>query len=75
MLPNMYNMDKRSVYAIQPYEVGSKHGKSLALIIPAKVAKQYNVDTSTVFALRVDDDRKRIILQTLNEIILDNNHW
>jgi antitoxin component of MazEF toxin-antitoxin module len=62
----------KSLYAIQPYEVGSKDGKSLALIIPAKVAKQCNVDTSTVFTLRVDEDRKRITLQTFNEIIMDN---
>jgi antitoxin component of MazEF toxin-antitoxin module len=55
----------RALYALQPYHVGSKDRKSLALIIPAKVAKRYNVDTSTVFTLRVDEDRKRIMLQTL----------
>jgi antitoxin component of MazEF toxin-antitoxin module len=59
------------LYALQPYEVGSKNGKSLAIIIPAKVAKRYNVDISTVFTLRVDEDRKQIMLQTLNEI-MDN---
>jgi antitoxin component of MazEF toxin-antitoxin module len=65
----------KSMYALQPYQVGSKDGKSLALIIPAKVAKQYNVSTSTVFTLKADEDTKRIMLQqTLNEIIVDNNH-
>jgi antitoxin component of MazEF toxin-antitoxin module len=64
----------KSVYALQPYQVGSKDGKSLALIIPAKVAKQYNIDESTVFTLRVDEDTKRIMLQTANEIIMDNNN-
>lgn len=58
----------KTLYALQPYHVGAKDRKSLALIIPAKVAKRYNVDTSTVFTLRIDEDRKRIMLQTLNEI-------
>lgn len=58
----------KAIYALQPYEVGSKDGKSLALIIPAKVAKRYNVDTSTVFTLRVDENTKRIMLQTLTEM-------
>jgi antitoxin component of MazEF toxin-antitoxin module len=66
----------KSLYALQPYQVGSKDCKSLALIIPSKVAKQYNVDTSTVFTLRVDEDIKRITLQqTVNDVIMDNNHY
>ena len=65
---NMNIFDMKALYALQPYHVGSKDRKSLALIIPAKVAKRYNVDTSTVFTLTVDDNRKRIMLQTMNEI-------
>jgi len=72
MLSMLY-VDMKQVYALQPYQIGSKDGKSLALIIPAKVARQCNVNTSTVFTLRVDEGTKRIMLQTLNEIIADNN--
>ena len=67
-------IDMKAIYALQPYQVGSKDRKSLALIIPAKVAKRYNVDVSTVFTLQVDEAKKRILLQTLDEIITNNNH-
>lgn len=53
----------KSQYALQPYQVGSKDRKSLAVIIPAKVAKQYNIDKSTIFTLQVDDVKKRLMLQ------------
>lgn len=53
----------KSVYALQPYQVGSKHGRSLAIVIPAKVAKMYNIDTSTIFTLRRDEDKGTITLQ------------
>jgi hypothetical protein len=57
----------KSIYAVQPYEVGSKHSKSLALVIPAKVVKECSIDTSTVFALRADEKTKRITLKTVHE--------
>jgi antitoxin component of MazEF toxin-antitoxin module len=53
------------VYALQPYQVGSKNGKSLAIVIPAEVAKKYNIDTSTIFALKGDDDTKIVTLRTV----------
>jgi antitoxin component of MazEF toxin-antitoxin module len=62
----------KSLYALQPYYIGSKDGKSLALIIPAKVAKRYNVDASTVFTLQVDEQKKQLILQTINKAITKN---
>jgi antitoxin component of MazEF toxin-antitoxin module len=62
----------KSIYALQPYYVGSKDGKSLALIIPAKVAKRYNVDASTVFTLQVDENKKRLMLQTIDKAITNN---
>lgn len=62
----------KSSYALQPYYVGSKEGKSLALIIPAKVAKRCDVNPSTVFTLQVDEDKKRLMLQTIDKAITDN---
>lgn len=53
----------KSTYVIQPYLVGSKAGKSLALIIPASVAKEYDINPSTVFALHLNANTKRIQLQ------------
>ena len=63
----------KSLYALQPYHVGSKDRKSLAVIIPAKVAKQCNVDTSTIFTLQVDEDKKRLMLQMVDKVIQNNS--
>jgi hypothetical protein len=57
-------MIRKSIYVVQPYQVGNKDRKSLAIIIPAQIAKEYNFDTSTIFALKVDDF-KRITLQNV----------
>jgi hypothetical protein len=53
----------RKMYVLQPYEVGSKRSKSLALLIPAKMVREYNINTSTVFALRANSGTKTITLQ------------
>jgi hypothetical protein len=39
------------------------------LIIPAKIREQAKIDTSTVFTLRIDENTRRITLQTINELI------
>ena len=62
----------KSSYALQPYYIGSKEGKSLALIIPAQVAKRCDVDPTTVFTLHVDEDKKRLMLQTIDKAITNN---
>lgn len=59
----------KEVYVIQPYLVGSKHAKSLAVIIPAQVAKQYNISTETAFALRTKSHTRQITLQILEEMM------
>jgi hypothetical protein len=51
----MNNISKK-IYAVQPYQVGTRHNKSLAVIIPSKLAKEYGVDTSTIFATYADND-------------------
>jgi hypothetical protein len=50
------NNASKKIYAVQPYQVGPKHNKSLAVIIPSKLAKEYGVDTSTIFATYADND-------------------
>jgi hypothetical protein len=58
----------KSVYVLQPYYVGSKHGKSLAIVIPAKVARKYNLDSSTIFSLKTDDLTHTITLQNVHGV-------
>lgn len=53
------------MYVVQPYRVGSATGKSLAIIIPAELAKEYNIGRSTILALRVDERREKIIMETI----------
>ena len=56
----------KKIYATQPFEVGSKRAKSrsIALVIPHEVVKQYGIGTSTVIILRTDN-AKTITLQTI----------
>lgn len=56
----------KSIYAIQPYQVGRRDRKSLAIIIPAKLARECKVDTSTIFAIHTDKQRKSLTLQMLD---------
>jgi antitoxin component of MazEF toxin-antitoxin module len=56
----------KSVYVVQPYQVGSKRAKSLAMVIPAKVVKKFNIDASTIFTLRPTDKRE-IQLRVMEE--------
>lgn len=62
-------LNMKSTYLVQPYHVGSKNAKSLALIIPAEVAKGYNITTSTVLALRAERNPGTITLQMIDETI------
>ena len=61
-------------YLIQPYFVGSKEAKSLALIIPARIRKETNIDASTIFMLSIDEKTKRITLQRMNDTIEKNEN-
>jgi hypothetical protein len=60
------------IYAIQPYYVG-RNKASLALIIPAKVSKECNINTSTIFTVKIDKSRKSITLKTLNNVDEDES--
>ena len=62
-------LNMKSTYLVQPYHVGSKNAKSLAVIIPAEVAKGYNITTSTVLALKAEKNPGTIILQIIDEAI------
>jgi hypothetical protein len=56
----------KTLYAVQPYQVGSKRGKSLVFSIPARIAKEWQIDTSTVFVLRTNEKNRTLTLQNIN---------
>jgi hypothetical protein len=66
MLFMFYNM--KNLHVIQPYQVGSKHSKSLAIVIPSPVVKQYQISPSTVLMLRTEENTKQITLQIAKEL-------
>jgi antitoxin component of MazEF toxin-antitoxin module len=57
----------KSMYVLQPYLVGSKSAKSLAMIIPAKVRKEAKLDSSSVFVLKIHQKTKMITLKNVTE--------
>jgi hypothetical protein len=56
----------RRIYVIQPYAVGTKGARSLALIIPARIARQCDITTDTMFSVKADTRTKAVTLQTVN---------
>jgi antitoxin component of MazEF toxin-antitoxin module len=46
----------KTLYAIQPYRVGGKHGTSLAIVIPAPVVKQLGLSPESILSLRLGED-------------------
>jgi hypothetical protein len=55
----------RHTHVVQPYWVGTKDRKSLAIIIPAQIVKEQNLNTSTILAMRVAD-RAEIMLKVID---------
>jgi antitoxin component of MazEF toxin-antitoxin module len=52
----------KDLYVVQPYNVG----KSLGMIIPAELAREYKIGISTILALSPDNSRKKITIETIN---------
>ena len=61
-------MLSKTVYAVQPYQVGNKKKKSLVVVIPANITKEYKIDTSTIFAIQVDSGKRSITLDMLKNV-------
>lgn len=59
----------KDIFVTQPFQVGSKSAKSrsMAVVIPHEVVKQYRIGTSTVVIFRTNSAKKTIILQTIEE--------
>jgi hypothetical protein len=52
-------------YGVQPYQVGGRQSKSLAVIIPAAIVREYHLSPSTIFRLSYVKSSRRITLDLL----------
>lgn len=52
-------------YAVQPYYVGGKEKKSLALVVPSKIVREFQINISTIFEIIVDEKNRILHLQML----------
>ena len=57
----------RKMHVVRPYKVGSKTGKSIALVIPREIVEQYGINPSSLMILRTDDIPRKITLQAMKE--------
>jgi hypothetical protein len=57
----------RRSHVIQPYKVGSKTGKSIAVVIPHDIVEQYKIDPSSIIILKTDKLTKKITLEAMKE--------
>ncbi|CAN5625402.1 hypothetical protein BH23THE1_BH23THE1_27520 [soil metagenome] len=42
-------------YLVQPYPVGPKNSKSMAIIIPSPIVKKFSINPSTGFVMKYDN--------------------
>ena len=60
-------MINKNVYVVQPYKVGGTKAKnSLAMIIPSKIVKGHEIDESTIFIIRTEENERKIILERID---------
>lgn len=69
---NSTEKSRRRISVIQPYAVGSKGARSLAVIIPAGIARQCDITTDTMFFVKADTRTKAVTLQTI-KLLEDEN--
>jgi hypothetical protein len=61
----IYTLQK-TVFALQMFETGGQRNhRSLALIIPAAVVREFGLSPETILALRVDQVSKKMSLEAL----------
>ena len=57
----------RPLYVVKPYKVGSKVGNSTAMVIPAEVVKECDINSYALLALRADTSRKTIHIHVITD--------
>lgn len=68
----------RTNYLIQPYPVGSKNSKSLAIVIPSDIRNKLQINSSTIFVLKCNNTSILLTIADINNnekdmIPVDNN--
>jgi hypothetical protein len=60
------NISPKKKYLVQPYYVGKKESKSVAIIIPAPLVKEYHFEPlTTIFHVQVNDKTKELCLKKI----------
>jgi hypothetical protein len=54
------------IFVAQPYWVGNREGKSLAVIIPSPIVKESKIDPTTIF--RIHSNIDQLILERIPSI-------
>jgi hypothetical protein len=52
----------KPLYAVAPFLIGSEY-KSVAIVIPARVARKLRINDSTILTLKPDDKKRTIVLE------------
>jgi hypothetical protein len=55
----------KSLYALSPYHVGNKNGRSLVVVLPAAVVQAFGLSPETILALRPEQGTKKMTLEPL----------
>jgi len=63
----------KSFYALNAYQSGSKSGKSLVVVIPAAIVREFGLSTDTILALRVKHDSNIMTLEPLKSEAVTGN--
>ncbi len=58
----------KNIYALQPWKVGSRNGKTFVVSIPSNIVKRYNINTSTIFLLKSNEKEGIITIQNQHEV-------
>lgn len=62
---SLQSAGEKSVFACQPFATGPKEKKSLVILIPARVVRECDITTSTIFALTMDRQSKKVVFESL----------
>jgi hypothetical protein len=63
----MVKLLQKNFFAVQPYLVGSRQSKSIAITIPSALVKLHNIDRSTIFILKENAEKNRFDLEIINQ--------
>jgi hypothetical protein len=71
-------MSLKSVFSLQGFWIGGgqkNHHRSLALIIPAPIVREFNLSPETILALRINQETRKMTLEVMRaetEMVAEN---